>query len=388
MNLKPNQVKFIFLTLICFLKMTADRICADVVEVNASNRKAILFVIRKDDLYGFADSTGKVVIVPRFQAAGTFSDGDAPVMIGKKWGYVDASGHEMIPPSFESAGPFSQGRALVQVTGRFGYISLAGEQVIPTRFDRAKDFSEELAAVRIDNRWGFIDRNGMQVIAPRYESAGDFSEGLAPVKLEGKWIYIDKKGETVLLLHGNYSDAKRFSGGLAAVRLETTDKGSVGYIDRAGKFVIRPNYDWGGTFSEGVAAVLIDQRWGYIDKSGTVVIPPIFYKASSFSNLRAEVIDGFGRSRYIDLDGKLAFDKSNVVETGMAGVEWTKVKCESTPAGAEVYMVPLYVWEHPMGILDNPDKLGLLKVPEGSTSVETRVYARVYVILFELRGMR
>lgn len=38
-----------------------------------------------------------------------------------------------------------------------------------------------------------------------------------------------------------------------------------GYIDKTGKIVINYQFDGAGRFSEGLARVKIDNKWGYID---------------------------------------------------------------------------------------------------------------------------
>jgi hypothetical protein len=47
-------------------------------------------------------------------------------------------------------------------------------------------------------------------------------------------------------------------------------------IDETGKIVIEPEFDNWTNFSEGLAAVSVDFKWGYIDKSGKWAIPPQF----------------------------------------------------------------------------------------------------------------
>jgi WG containing repeat len=52
------------------------------------------------------------------------------------------------------------------------------------------------------------------------------------------------------------------------------DYGKEGYIDINGKIVIKPQFDAASAFSEGLAAVLIGEKWGYINRQGEIVIEP------------------------------------------------------------------------------------------------------------------
>ena len=45
-----------------------------------------------NERWGYIDKTGKIVINPQFDEAGTFSDGLAVVRLGDKFGYIDTSG--------------------------------------------------------------------------------------------------------------------------------------------------------------------------------------------------------------------------------------------------------------------------------------------------------
>lgn len=65
--------------------------------------------------------------------------------------------------------------------------------------------------------------------------------------------------------------------------------GKVGYIDNTGKIIIKPQFDNGWEFSEGLAPVLIDEDWGYIDETGKIVIKPQFFEPGTFNEGIASV---------------------------------------------------------------------------------------------------
>ena len=113
-------------------------------------------------------------------------------------------------------------------------------------------------------------------IKPQFDTAFGFAEGPAAVTEGGKVGYINRKGEMVIRPQfevGNpcgeglwYERPRDFSGGLAAVRVA----GKWGYIDRTGRVVIEPRYDCAQRFSEGLAVVGsrmgLVTRMGYIDE--------------------------------------------------------------------------------------------------------------------------
>ena len=86
-----------------------------------------------------------------------------------------------------------------------------------------------------------------------------------------------------------YDQVMDFSEGLAAVCVN----GKWGFIDKTGKVVIPCIYDGVKSFSEGLAAVSVgiggNGKWGYIDREGKEVIPFTYNEASSFSEGLASV---------------------------------------------------------------------------------------------------
>ena len=59
-----------------------------------------------------------------------------------------------------------------------------------------------------------------------------------------------------------------FSEGIAGVNVD----GKWGYIDRAGKYITHPKFDKVNSFKEGRANVKVDGKWGYIYKNGNFLV--------------------------------------------------------------------------------------------------------------------
>ena len=112
-----------------------------------------------------------------------------------KFGFIDQNGTEVIPYKYDSAGVFFEGLAPVELNDKWGYIDQNGTEVIPYKYDWAGVFFEGLARVELNDKYGFIDKNGTEVTPYKYDWAFPFSEGLAPVILNDKYFYIDKAGK-------------------------------------------------------------------------------------------------------------------------------------------------------------------------------------------------
>lgn len=131
-------------------------------------------------------------------------------------------------------------------------------------------------------------------LAPRCGQTNFNLCGFIDVKLS------KKKKEKVFVIEPIYEDARHFSEGFAAVRIE----GKYGFIDETGYLIIKPKFDSVTKFYQGLAAVNEAGVVGIIDKSGNYVVEPMFSRALIFSDkviLGAPIEDTeYGSANYRD----------------------------------------------------------------------------------------
>ena len=92
--------------------------------------------------------------------------------------------------------------------------------------------------------------------------------------------------------------------------------------------MIQPQYDGGGAFSEGLAPVQVDGRWGFIDKSSAMVaqMPPEVVFAEPLSDglslVTATVGPDTRKLGYVDKNGQWAvkpiWDEAEPFRDGLA----------------------------------------------------------------------
>lgn len=130
------------------------------------------------------------------------------------------------------------------------------------------------------------------------ESIANCSPEFAP-SLVGE---IDKGGKPIF--KPLYQFLGPTSEGMTVFRLP---KGKNGYLNEAGDVAIDPQYDEAEAFHEGLAAVGKDHKYGFIDTKGNVVIPMIFDAVRNFAEGLAPARIGalFG---YIDKTGKFVIE--------------------------------------------------------------------------------
>ena len=247
--------------------------------------------------YGFVDLTGKVVIEPQWD---------------------EVSGPQL--EELDKVAGFSDGFAAVKRDGKWGWIDKTGRLFLPP-LSSPPNFHEGLSSFERDGKWGYMDTKGTVVIQPEWEEAGEFSGGYAGVKRDGKWGGIDKTGRLVTPL-GRY-ERLYFEPELGLWHI-TVGKKSGGYMDRAGRVVIKPQWDDVLFWSEGLALVFREGKAGLIDKTGKIVVPLEWEDVSTFSEGLAAVKQN-GKWGFIDKTGKvvieLQWEDAIGFHKGLAGVQ-------------------------------------------------------------------
>ena len=140
-----------------------------------------------------------------------------------------------------------------------------------------------------------------------------------------KWGF---KHNNNVVIPAQYDWAGEFSEGLAQVIIN----GKYGHIDKNGAIVVPAKYDNAGFFKNGLALVQIKGRWGYIDKTGNLVISARFDNAWEFNKDLAKV-EIKGKYSFIDKTGR-------VVIPAIYDDAWGFVngKCHVTAYGRRFYI--------------------------------------------------
>ena len=166
-----------------------------------------------------------------------------------------------------------------------------------------------------DSSYTYIDIETMEIKDKKYDFATSFYNGLALVLESDKYYFINKNFEQVfkeLVIE----DAKGFSDGLAAVKLDTL----WGFIDKYGDWKIKPKYKVANSFNNGKAKVMIGTTFEYIDKDGKIIDEELNYSDG------LAVMEHNGKYVFVDANKNIVinerFDYAVNFENGLAKV-WT-----------------------------------------------------------------
>jgi hypothetical protein len=268
-------------------------------------------VICSDCKWGYIDTTGKWVVQPIYQAARDFENKTGIVRKGQHWGVVDAQGNELLPCQYDDISMMNSAGGIAlkifRQQEKYGLVDSTGAMILEAVYDQVGAIRNGHIAVERNKTWGFADEQGREVIPCQYQRVGSFNEGLAAVQLGNKWGFIDTAGNAVLACF--YSKVGNFSNGLAPAK---DHRLQLGYIDRSGQWVIKPQFTKAQDFDRGVARVEMKAgsylRTALIDTLGRLISKPKFQGISDFDQhgLAVAKLDGKStRRQLINLKGQL-----------------------------------------------------------------------------------
>ncbi|CCQ68517.1 hypothetical protein CWATWH0402_1037 [Crocosphaera watsonii WH 0402] len=128
-----------------------------------------------------------------------------------------------------------------------------------------------------------------------------------------------KNGQVIILFMISHAHGY-FSEGLAPVMFNN----KWGYVNTQGEMFIACQFESAGDFSEGLAPVMLNNKWGYVNTQGIIVIPCQFEDVKEFSEELAPVRlnDKWG---YVNTQGEIfiscKFEDAETFSEGLAAVQ-------------------------------------------------------------------
>lgn len=153
-----------------------------------------LYVVKKDDRYGFVDNQGRLRISNRYQKVRSFSEGLAPVYLQRKWGFIDKKEQLRIQPHYRSVSPFENGIAVVADQKGFGLVDKDGHEVISLSWKNISRLpTGNFRVQNSQNKFGLIDMEGKFLLRPDFEYLEDLGQSVIVAK-NGSWGILKYNG--------------------------------------------------------------------------------------------------------------------------------------------------------------------------------------------------
>ncbi len=225
------------------------------------------FPFRENNLFGFMDEAGEVLIEAKYEAVEEFSEGLALVIKDGKVGYINKVEDIIIPFDYEDGESFLNGAAIVAKNDKYGLINRNNDAIVSIKYDLVGNFYSGLAVVANDIAYGFVNKNGEELIPLKLEYASDFENNYALIEVDSGKGMINTLGATVIA--PIYTWLEPFNEyGISRAKNDT----AYGLLDKNGSQILPFEYDRIGFFSEGLAVVSKNGKYGYVNTKGEFVI--------------------------------------------------------------------------------------------------------------------
>jgi tetratricopeptide (TPR) repeat protein len=295
-----------------------------------------LFIAEKAGLGYLVDATGKELSA-KYSSLGYLNDNAFSFAQNKKTGILGADGKVLLPAAYETIMTSSDPDFFIVTNSlkQTGIVNAKGQFVLKMQLYEATDLSEGMFSLDVSPKsasatlFALYDaRKGGAVGAERYGAVGRFSEGYAYASKKGRTGIIDRSGKWAV--QPIYSEFLVYSGdGLGGdgdgVEYEyyddykeegmNTTEGC--YLSMQQYVVDGDVYKPSAVYSDGLALVELDGKYGYVDKTGKVRIPLVYSYAEPFGKGLANVISesdgGKTSSLVISSDGKVVVDDGQVI---------------------------------------------------------------------------
>lgn len=275
--------------------------------------------IQEDGKFGFVDSTGKVLIAPKFQMAHEFKEGFAVVMENNGCGYIDKIGQQVISTIYSHCDDFNIGRAIVSLNNgqKWGVINKKEEVEVPFDYRYLRVLDDNLLVANKNNNEGIIDfrnnniidfkyqrikkisksviqcllmdeekyflRDGMEITNQFYATISSFINGICVIRINGKYGIMNEELEILFLKDPTLIEYIEIlkNGTICYHKNQKT-----GIINSAGDFLTDAIYDFINPLhgDPNLLEVKIDGKIGIIKPNGEILISPINIKAISKIN--------------------------------------------------------------------------------------------------------
>lgn len=261
------------------------------VTVSGSFSAGYCAVQYKSGYWGFVNGLGTAVASGAYYKVSPFSTAGCAITIDKegKAAVINVSGKQLSLSKnikVEDCTALIGGKMAVKYNGKYHYCDAYFKELFG-EYDYAGSFGDGVAAVMVGSKWAIINESGNKVTEFVFDDIKlddqgiAFRDGKGFAKKDGNYIMIDTKGNQV----GNESwqDVDAFNSDKIAAVMKN---GKWGFVNSAGSLVVDYTYSNAKSFSNGMAAVALGDKWGYISATDYALkIEATFAEAYDFSRV-------------------------------------------------------------------------------------------------------
>lgn len=263
------------------------------------------------DGYGFINKDGSFIFDRKYLYAHDFSNGVAIVndYDGKGSLAIDFDGNIVCKIKDKySCEKFHEGMIAFNNGDEFGYIDKSGKVAIKSKYQFAEDFNNGVAIVSDKKGYSLINREGKIITNEKYEYIESLDNKFFLCYSKGNRIQIiNNKGETINLPN-NLEPIELSNEGIIVEDRKTY---KYGLIDYNNEIVIKPQFEFMGSFYDGMTLAEVDLN----STDGHDIVPCVINSKGdiikTFNNYNEYSVYGFyGGVSIIEKEDKLLINKN------------------------------------------------------------------------------
>jgi hypothetical protein len=118
------------------------------------------------------------------------------------WGFIDTSGKVVLDAQFDevlNTANKNMNVILVKQKGKYGFVDKTANLVLKPQFDEVKPLGKHLLQVKQDKKWGILDKNAKVIAFPQFDAEIFFSTyaNLAVIVKNKNYGLVDTSGNVV-----------------------------------------------------------------------------------------------------------------------------------------------------------------------------------------------
>ncbi len=264
------------------------------------NQKLKVFFLKKRGKWGLGDSTGKIIIFPKYKYITPFCENLIAVKDEKGIGLIDKEGNKITPTEYNFIGIIYVGckdygdRCEISAISYQAYKSsvisdmieniaiVKGSEFSDYEYYKCKEMNGFIIGKENEVKLGFINRKGKEVVPPEFSRIIPIGDFLI-VKKNGKYGMFDINGNLIIPVEYDWislEDIKYFRR-MLRVRLDY----DVGVVDIEGRIVLPPKYDdIKGFIGDDKFIVQVGAYIGVVDKNGNELVPAVYEDLQWYGN--------------------------------------------------------------------------------------------------------
>lgn len=234
---------------------------------------------------------------------GDFENGFAQISKNGFFGLIDSTGAIVIEPKYDDINIITQIGCIVTLNGKMGISNFSNELLCDLRYEQIQYVdSYGWFIVRLGEKYGIVSGTGKLIESISYDEIRINDEHNMFLTKENKMYFINIERKKEELLQQNMKSR------ISSDRFIIEEYGKYGIADFTGTIIAEVRYDFIDDFIDGKAIFTLDRKKGLVDVNGNVLLDPKFDKIELYKDCyKVGIQDGFTNCPNVSVSEKKKF---------------------------------------------------------------------------------